>query len=747
MKYIKQILFLAFVLFSIPSIAQNKELIASIERNIAQYMKDYSPQKVYIQTDRDLYYFGDTLYFKSYILSGTNFKLDKKTGLILLDIIDENATVRQRFMIKNKNGMGQGSVVLSEHFTTGNYPLVAYTPTMKNMSKDFFFQRNFYFVGSSKIDSIYKTELNELPSDVKQKKRKRKKLVAKLFIESQNQDNSYNLLLKLENKLNESVIGKGLLSINKQKIKFNSNNEGLCKLTNINIAQFPQTIKIELDNGMKSKFKLQNSNTILFNLNNTILNCKLTETKDARYLAIVHYGKLLKLIDIKDKNSISISNLDLGQGINTFIVLSAKRKVLYSSTYFRPIEKEKLLKLTKEKNFISIENNSSSNLHLSLSQYYQDKEIQDRSTSILSQVLINEEQKQFTTLSQNTENYIYPSENVYPWESIFIKKWPTPRYSNEDTLIVSGKIIRFMSIGLPNKTVRLSKADDYYNTSVQQTNRKGRFKFQVSDESDSIYYIIDAVKPEGRNNLYIDLDTAEYIYPPFRKELAFNLPENKYKYVDPIDQATILVANSEVERLIKERETLNKKSSSGKIYGNADYTIKMTDAYKSYNNILDIIASAPGVTMLGGQPVIRGVSSITQNIYPLVLIDNVPTSLDILSQISPYDVYQIDILKSPSNLAMFGSRGGNGVIAVITTKGQFNTGFIQDFTIPGFANVRPFIPPTKEYIKNKKAYTSLWLPEINLKKNEKIQIPVKKGLKIKIEGISDNGKLISEVFK
>jgi len=746
MKYINRILFLAFVLFSIPSNAQNKELVASIERNITQYMKDYSPQKVYIQTDRDLYYFGDTLYFKSYILSGTDFKIDKKASLILLDIIDENATVRQRFMIKNKNGMGQGSVVLSEHFTTGNYQLVAYTPSMKNQNKNFFFQRNFYFVGSSKIDSIYKTKLKEQPGDVKQKKRKRKRLVAKLYLESKNEDNSYNLLLKLNNKLNESVIGKGFLNLNKQKINFNSNNEGLCKLTNINIENFPQTIKIELDNGMKSKTKLQNSKTILFNTNNTILKCNLSKTKDSRFLAIVHYGKLLKLYDIKDKNSISISKLDLRQGISTFIVLSNSRKILYSSTYFIPYKKEKLLKITKENNFISIENNSSLSLHLSLSQYNQDKEIRDRSTSILSQVLINEEQKQFTSLSQNTENYIYPSENVYPWESIFVKKWSTPRYSNEDTLIVSGKIIRFMSIGLPNKTVRLSKADDYYNTSVQQTNKKGRFEFQVSDESDSIYYIIDAVKPQGRNNLYIDLDTAEYMYLPFRKELAFTIPKNKYKYIDTLNQATILIANSEVERLKKERDKLNKKSSSGKIYGNADYTIIMTDAYKSYSNILDIISTAPGVNMVGGQPVIRGISSISQNIYPLVLVDNVPTTLDILSQISPTDVHQIDILKSPSNLAMFGSRGGNGVIAVITNKGQFNTGFIQDFTIPGFAKVRPFIPPTKKQIRNKKAYTTLWLPEINLKKSEKIQIPIKKGLKIKIEGISDNGKLISEEF-
>ena len=64
---------------------------------------------------------------------------------------------------------------------------------------------------------------------------------------------------------------------------------------------------------------------------------------------------------------------------------------------------------------------------------------------------------------------------------------------------------------------------------------------------------------------------------------------------------------------------------------------------------------------------IRGIRSIDNNNNPLYIVDGVPQS-DI-SSISPTDVDNIEVLKDASSVAIYGSRGANGVI-LITTKQQ-----------------------------------------------------------------------------
>ena len=65
-----------------------------------------------------------------------------------------------------------------------------------------------------------------------------------------------------------------------------------------------------------------------------------------------------------------------------------------------------------------------------------------------------------------------------------------------------------------------------------------------------------------------------------------------------------------------------------------------------------------------------GASSFMANEEPLYVIDGVPFQVQDgrgLSFLNPADVARIDLLKNPSETAIYGVRGANGVI-VITTK-------------------------------------------------------------------------------
>ena len=64
---------------------------------------------------------------------------------------------------------------------------------------------------------------------------------------------------------------------------------------------------------------------------------------------------------------------------------------------------------------------------------------------------------------------------------------------------------------------------------------------------------------------------------------------------------------------------------------------------------------------------IRGKNSITADNSPLVIVDGVPSSMDM---VNPNDVQSLEVLKDASSTAIYGSRGANGVILVTTKKGS-----------------------------------------------------------------------------
>ena len=89
------------------------------------------------------------------------------------------------------------------------------------------------------------------------------------------------------------------------------------------------------------------------------------------------------------------------------------------------------------------------------------------------------------------------------------------------------------------------------------------------------------------------------------------------------------------------------------------------------------ITSGGGAPGAGQNIRIRGIGSLSLNSEPLIVIDGVPISegnvggsRNILNSINPNDIASISVLKDASATAIYGSRGGNGVIIIETKKGK-----------------------------------------------------------------------------
>jgi TonB-dependent starch-binding outer membrane protein SusC len=137
---------------------------------------------------------------------------------------------------------------------------------------------------------------------------------------------------------------------------------------------------------------------------------------------------------------------------------------------------------------------------------------------------------------------------------------------------------------------------------------------------------------------------------------------------------------------------------------------------------------AAGVQMVGSSGLlganasirIRGAASITGGGEPLFVIDGVPlndrsmslaqgggTGLNPLMNINPNDIESMTVLKDASAVAIYGSRGANGVVLITTKKGKKDQGTrinLDAFT--GFSNPTNLIPMmnTEQFVGFRNSY-------------------------------------------
>jgi TonB-linked SusC/RagA family outer membrane protein len=96
----------------------------------------------------------------------------------------------------------------------------------------------------------------------------------------------------------------------------------------------------------------------------------------------------------------------------------------------------------------------------------------------------------------------------------------------------------------------------------------------------------------------------------------------------------------------------------------------------------------PGATM---NIQIRGQSSINNSVQPLYIIDGFATENAESINLNPDDIESITVLKDAASTAVYGSRGTNGVIVIVTKSGKIGAPVVSFNSSYGTQNVINFI--------------------------------------------------------
>ncbi|GAA4307780.1 SusC/RagA family TonB-linked outer membrane protein [Compostibacter hankyongensis] len=122
-------------------------------------------------------------------------------------------------------------------------------------------------------------------------------------------------------------------------------------------------------------------------------------------------------------------------------------------------------------------------------------------------------------------------------------------------------------------------------------------------------------------------------------------------------------------------ETVSRKSVTTSI---ASISAKDIAPYTTGNAGNALQGKVPGLLIKSGgglpgaQPkiLIHGLSSINYNNNPLVIVDGVEVGFNDLNLLNPSDIASMDVLEDASAAAIYGARGGQGVILVTTKRGM-----------------------------------------------------------------------------
>lgn len=266
---------------------------------------------------------------------------------------------------------------------------------------------------------------------------------------------------------------------------------------------------------------------------------------------------------------------------------------------------------------------------------------------------------------------------------------------------------------------------------------------------------------EQKDNYYLKEENAKVDQSKYMQQAIYS--ENIYAQENmmsvELDEFVVTAKSLEKE---SEVEKLSRKLS---IYLNPSKRLipKNNDRISAIS-VFDLIRRIPGVRVSGSFPGVNvsigGPSSFSGSGTPLFLYNGAVVDLDFIGTISPVNVIFIDVLNG-AEATIFGSRGGNGVIAVYTGRTQVSvtkkTPGITDFKFNGFYQAAEFYSPdySMDFSENDKPdyrSTLYWNPNLLLNQDESQTFrfyttdePTNK-YKVVLEGVTGNGSLIYKEF-
>ncbi|MEI8085591.1 MAG: TonB-dependent receptor plug domain-containing protein [Paludibacter sp.] len=507
------------------------------------------------------------------------------------------------------------------------------------------------------------------------------------------------------------AIGKDGLSVDISGKLFSDKNEEITEFTSLHKGMGKFSLKtdsgvnyyalVKTNNGIEKRFNLPlaqpegialqvayNKGKILYEFSNT------TQKQNAAFYLLIHSrGKMLAMLPLTNAEG-QISESLLPAGIISISVVDSLYNIYSERLCFVPkaisptisiqadksiygsrepvnltLKIDSLLAQSSIGNFsMSVTDKSTVKLDSLADNIYSNLllcsdikgYVEDPGSYFMDQSILSREKLDILMLTQGWRRF-----NL---ADVLKAKYKQPTYYMEAGQALSGKVINLFN--KPSKKCSIIMFSPYKSMiKLSQTDSVGRYLIDGLEFPDSTSFILKAKKSKTFGDVEIISDVDEFpkstvLCPAKQQEnqkvMTDFLQQSKEKYYT---EGGLRAIN--LSEVVVSAAKINKDEDTHYYSGMEDtkFDAQRLEGFPGMS-ILDVLMMMPGIQVSGDQVSIRGSSG-----NPMFLIDEIETQgIEEISYLTTNDVESISVFKG-ANAAIFGSRGGNGVIAIALKKG------------------------------------------------------------------------------
>ncbi len=767
---------------------------------LTRKFNSYNPtEKVYLHTDKNNLFAGDSLRFSVYVTLGSFLNYSQASYTLEVELVDKNQTIVAAQTLLLDKGTSNGVINISEKIPEGNYQLRAYTNWMRNFDSEFFYKKNI------KISSKYIVAKKEITNN---------KIDLQFFPEGGNA--VANLLGRVAFKaigndgFGREIKGKVFDSKRKQVASIQSNKDG------VGVFNFKpvsgESYHVELSD--KSTYPLTKISNIGYtmlvnNLNIETIKVRIQASQILKgsYFYLIGQMQNAKyfqgryLFDNKPFVNIEIPKNKVPSGILTLTLFDKDMKPWAERLVFINNQNELIINTSfdesklLEKGEVSVNINVTdpegkpieTNLSVALTDLNKTQK-DNNSSNILSYFLLESDLKGHI---ENPNQYFKDEERATAYNLDFVMltngwrrfNWQKIKNNQFDSIKkhsflkginITGIVKNKQNKILANTSINMI-AKSKSGVSIHRATTKSDGSFKIDD----IFHVGKtqiAFNGFNANRKPIDINVTlkkqlksgyNLAMTPHHNEISQNgakiiLTKNQITNLQDLnfDDSTLL---NEVE--IKGRVT-RKKASRSAYNLKPDETVFMKENDEDFVQVLNRSA---GLTVIGsgrsarvsirgfGSPlwVLDGVplnphvphpkKTATANPIPSPTMDVAGPVPDVIANLDTDNIERMEILKG-GKAAIYGARGNNGVILIYTKNGSNTYQRISspEFTVTGLIEKREYYKPKFQVNQKTKVNTSTlyWNPNIRTDKNGNATfkfINNTNQIQLSIEGLSKYG--------
>jgi len=697
--------------------------------------------KLYLHTDREVYFLGDSIWFKAYYLDGQTQKFFPGDFSLYTELLDEQGQAIKSQVLLLEDGQSAGKIEIPDSINTGNYLLRSFTDFHRNIGEDAFFHKKLKVTSvESSMDVAVPQAADQLPDlDVFFLPEGGFLLAGQMNNVGVKAIDDKGVGVSLQG---EILDGKGeVITIFDTEYKgmgtfqLNPRNGESYHAKIIGKPDFKYTFDDIVQEGIKIEYSGKSKDNLFFKI---CTNSVLFQGK-SYYFAILHRGRTLfhQKFTQKEKDfPLKVQKTALAAGINRFVLLDEQFKPISERLYFSndmeindihivadqesyPPRSEVHIEIFDEE---ELEEMTISNLSVAIVDSYA-LGVNGPRQNILSWLLIDSELKGNIESPGHffkDDDYFSSEEKLnllmlthgwsrYIWTSL-AENPPTPEFELTEGISLEGTVKHALTkkpIVKGDVELKIYNNDNFVSAEGK-TDKEGRFSFEKVVFTDTAAIFIQGRNKKGKLYTVVDIDPffkqnpnlPDLYFPNNETKAAYSSRLYEQKYYSELDLKNFVLENGSI---LLEEVTITKKKKTGdghfRMYMKPRESFEITNRDYAYQNVGDYLQGrVGGIIIIGNTIMMRGLGSFKPG-PPLFLLDGTPMPGDAIMSISMSEIDLVEVLKNPAEAAIFGVNAGNGVISVFTHRGGDSIGsgrYVQGTiskSLTGYSSFKEFYSP------------------------------------------------------